>query len=226
MAKPLCLALTIAVLSIGSFAAPAVAQVTPADYERAGGLREEGPGARAQRARAGYWIEKTHRFWYRRSVKGGNEFVLVDADTGQKRPLFDHEKLASTLANIRAGRSRRSRFPSMPLPSKTASARSKRASTVRRGHARWRTTACTKTATVGAFEQRQPPPARRPPPTRSPACRLTASGKRWSPTSTSPSARRAPRRSRCSAPTGRRPTAMNSTRWRGRPTRRSSRRIA
>jgi hypothetical protein len=43
------------------------------------------------------WVEKTPRFWYRRSVKGGSEFVLVEAATAERRPAFDHEKLAAAL---------------------------------------------------------------------------------------------------------------------------------
>src|SRR5262249_55325259 len=44
------------------------------------------------------WIESTSRFWYRKSVQGGNEFVLVDANTLARRPAFDHEKLAASLS--------------------------------------------------------------------------------------------------------------------------------
>jgi hypothetical protein len=43
-------------------------------------------------------IPNTHRFWYRRSVKGGHEFIVVDADTRSKRPAFDHERLAKALS--------------------------------------------------------------------------------------------------------------------------------
>ncbi|MBI4471980.1 MAG: DPP IV N-terminal domain-containing protein [Acidobacteria bacterium] len=43
-------------------------------------------------------IENTNRFWYRKSVKGGNEFVVVDAATLVKRPAFDHARLAETLS--------------------------------------------------------------------------------------------------------------------------------
>ena len=44
------------------------------------------------------WIEKTCRFWYRKSVKGGNEFVLVDAETLVRKPAFDHVRLAASLS--------------------------------------------------------------------------------------------------------------------------------
>ena len=46
------------------------------------------------------WIEDSTRFWYRRAVKGGDEFVLVDAETQAKEPAFDHEKLAATLNDL------------------------------------------------------------------------------------------------------------------------------
>ena len=44
------------------------------------------------------WIEKTSRFWYRRAVPGGHEFIVVDAATKQTQPAFDHARLASALS--------------------------------------------------------------------------------------------------------------------------------
>ena len=78
-------------------ALPALAQGTVADYQRAMGLRDKYQGLAPNVAEPATWIEKTPRFWYRKSVKGGNEFVLVEAGTEQKRPAFDHEKLAAAL---------------------------------------------------------------------------------------------------------------------------------
>jgi len=49
------------------------------------------------------WIEKQDRFWYRRVTAGESEFLLVDAKTGQRQPLFDHDKLAGALTRA-AGR--------------------------------------------------------------------------------------------------------------------------
>src|SRR5215468_12584230 len=74
------------------------AQVTQADYERAAGLREKFQGLVAGAPDSAEWIDKTSRFWYRKSVKGGYEFVLVDAETLAKKPAFDHEKLAAALS--------------------------------------------------------------------------------------------------------------------------------
>ena len=79
---------------------PAVlaAQGTPADYERANALRAKFQGLAANIPERPNWIEKTPRFWYRKSVKGGNEFVLVDAEKKAKSPAFDHVKLAAALS--------------------------------------------------------------------------------------------------------------------------------
>ena len=137
--------------------------MTTADYERAAGLRDKYEAAALNVPGAATWVEKTHRFWYRRSVKGGNEFVLVDADSGQKRPPFDHERLAATMAKM-TGR----KITAVTLPFNTFTFRdNERAIEARFDGAVWTCTladyACTKAPAVGAFEQRQPPPACTPP---------------------------------------------------------------
>ncbi|MEP6783370.1 MAG: DPP IV N-terminal domain-containing protein, partial [Acidobacteriota bacterium] len=43
-------------------------------------------------------IAGTHRFYYRRAVANGFEFVTVDADTQAKQPAFDHQRLAASLS--------------------------------------------------------------------------------------------------------------------------------
>ncbi|HJZ83054.1 MAG TPA: hypothetical protein VKD91_21985, partial [Pyrinomonadaceae bacterium] len=55
----------------------ASAQVTQADYARAAGLRNKFQGLAVDIVDRPTWVGKTSRFWYRKSVKGGNEFVLV-----------------------------------------------------------------------------------------------------------------------------------------------------
>ncbi len=159
MFKPLSAATLLASLVVCALPLPAAAQVTPADYERAAGLREKYEALALNVPGPATWVEKTHRFWYRRSVKGGNEFVLVDADTGQKRPPFDHEKLAATLAKM-TGR----KLTAATLPFSTFTFKdNERAVEARFDNATWTCTladyACAKAPTVGAFEQRQPPPA-------------------------------------------------------------------
>ena len=73
-------------------------QGTRADYERANKLRDKFQGLAVNVPERASWIGTTSRFWYRKSVKGGNEFVLVDAETLTKKPAFDHAKLAASLS--------------------------------------------------------------------------------------------------------------------------------
>jgi dipeptidyl-peptidase 4 len=81
------------------FLAPAGAQGTLADYQRAqqflpGNLRHLISLADVNPR----WIEKTDRFWYRKTTPQGSQFVLVDAEKNTSAPAFDHEKLAGALA--------------------------------------------------------------------------------------------------------------------------------
>ncbi|MGE5357967.1 MAG: DPP IV N-terminal domain-containing protein [Bacteroidales bacterium] len=141
-------------------AAPAVTQ---ADYERATGLREKYQAAIVDIAEPATWIEKTNRFYYRKSVKGGHQFVLVDAETQQKRAAFDHEKLAATLAKL-TGR----KITAVTLPFNAFTFRDgEQVLDVRFDNAQWRCKisdyTCTKSDLVGAFERRQPPAPCTPP---------------------------------------------------------------
>jgi dipeptidyl aminopeptidase/acylaminoacyl peptidase len=68
------------------------------DYERASNLRTRFQGLAVNVPESAHWIGSTSRFWYRKSVAGGHEFVRVDAETQQKRSAFDHEKLAAGLS--------------------------------------------------------------------------------------------------------------------------------
>ncbi len=74
------------------------AQGTRADYERSAKLREQWRPLIVNQPERPTWIEKTHKFWYRKTVGEGGEYVLVDADTASKAPAFDHEKMAAALA--------------------------------------------------------------------------------------------------------------------------------
>src|SRR5262249_43957596 len=74
------------------------AQVTKADYERATSRRSQLQGLAINMADPANAIPDTNRFWYRKTVKGGSEFVVVDPDTQAKRPAFDQEKLAAALS--------------------------------------------------------------------------------------------------------------------------------
>ena len=76
----------------------AEAQATLADYQRAMALRDKYDGLALNIADAPRWIEQTNRFYYRRTVKGGHEWILVDGATQEKQPAFDHEQLAAAIA--------------------------------------------------------------------------------------------------------------------------------
>lgn len=73
------------------------AQGTIADYQRAMGLRDRYDGLAIHTAETPRWIEQTTRFYYRRTVKGGHEWILVDGTTREKQPAFDHAKLAAAI---------------------------------------------------------------------------------------------------------------------------------
>src|SRR5262249_53572701 len=80
------------------------AQVTAADYDRAANLRQKFQNLAVNIPEAAIAVENTSRFWYRKSVKGGNEFVLVDAATLTKKAAFDHQRLAASLSTASGGK--------------------------------------------------------------------------------------------------------------------------
>jgi dipeptidyl aminopeptidase/acylaminoacyl peptidase len=46
-----------------------------------------------------HWFHDNGRFWYRNDLAGGGrEFILVDAERGQRQDAFDHAKLAASLS--------------------------------------------------------------------------------------------------------------------------------
>lgn len=76
------------------------AQGTLADYERANGLREKYNNLANNVPVRVNWIGKSTRFWYQKLVKGGAEFIVVNAETLEKKPAFDHAKLAEAVAKV------------------------------------------------------------------------------------------------------------------------------
>lgn len=74
------------------------AQGTLEDYLRADELEEKYKGLAVNVAENPTWLEDAARFWYRKSVKGGHRFVLVDVDELEKRDAFDHGRLAHVLS--------------------------------------------------------------------------------------------------------------------------------
>jgi len=79
--------------------APAASQGTATEYARSEGLRARIDGVVVDAAEAPLWIgPPSNEFVYRKSVQGGTGFVLVDAVTHEKRPAFDHDRLAASIA--------------------------------------------------------------------------------------------------------------------------------
>jgi dipeptidyl-peptidase-4 len=77
----------------------ASAQGTQADYDRAAKLRGLTQGKVFKTRVQPRWFDGNDRFWYRNDLPGGKrEFVLVDAKAGQRKPAFDHAKLAAGLS--------------------------------------------------------------------------------------------------------------------------------
>jgi dipeptidyl aminopeptidase/acylaminoacyl peptidase len=92
------LTVSVAIVVLAPIALGAQAPQTEADYTRALALREQFTNAAPGIADPATFIDGTSDFWYRRTVKGGREFVRVDTADQRKRPAFDHEKIAAALS--------------------------------------------------------------------------------------------------------------------------------
>jgi dipeptidyl aminopeptidase/acylaminoacyl peptidase len=153
------------------------AQGTVADYQRAFGLRDKYQGLAIDAPDSATWIGKTNRFWYRKTVKGGAQFIVFDADTQEKLPAFDHEKLAAALTSV-SGR----KLTGLTLPFTTFTfVDDGKAIQARVDETVWTCSLdsyiCKVREAVGAFEARQPPPPCTSPP--SDAAPKTSPDKKW-----------------------------------------------
>ncbi|HSY34643.1 MAG TPA: DPP IV N-terminal domain-containing protein [Acidobacteriaceae bacterium] len=92
------------------------AQGTLADYQRAHDLSAKASDLVVNVPGPAHWIGDEHRVWYARSVKGGNEFVLVDADAVTKKPAFDQVKLAVAVSAVTGHAYTALTLPFAPLP--------------------------------------------------------------------------------------------------------------
>ena len=76
----------------------AAGQGLPADYERADQVGARVQGKLTRDRVAPHWFANNDRFWYRVNLGDGRrEFLVVDAPRGERRPAFDHAKLAEAL---------------------------------------------------------------------------------------------------------------------------------
>jgi dipeptidyl aminopeptidase/acylaminoacyl peptidase len=87
----------------------AQARVAP-DYARAESFRSRTEGLVVDAPEPANWINNSN-FWYRKSARGGNTFVLVNATTLEKKAAFDHERIAASLSQA-SGR----RYTAVTLP--------------------------------------------------------------------------------------------------------------
>jgi dipeptidyl aminopeptidase/acylaminoacyl peptidase len=87
-------------LGFGVMATPVVGmgQGTAADYARAEGLARRLDGLVVDAAEPPVWLPSGDSFVYRKSVRGGHTFVLVDAATQQRRTPFDQDRIAAALS--------------------------------------------------------------------------------------------------------------------------------
>lgn len=85
-------------LAFTCLAVPAGAQGTKEDYERALSLRERVENQVFRDRVEPNWLPDGKRFWYRvRTGPDTREMIMVDAETGERKPAFDHAALAAAL---------------------------------------------------------------------------------------------------------------------------------
>ncbi len=97
--------------------APALfSQGTLADYQRAQTLQAKARNLVVNAPGAATSIGNGDHFWYPRSVKGGTEFILVDAGSGTKKLAFDHGKLAAAVSAATAHSYTGLTLPFAPAP--------------------------------------------------------------------------------------------------------------
>jgi hypothetical protein len=85
--------------SVAALSSLLYAQGTLADYQRGQALAEKSRRLVVNVPGQATWIGESDHFWYARTVKGGTDFVLVDAAAGTKKAAFDHEKLAAAISS-------------------------------------------------------------------------------------------------------------------------------
>ena len=77
----------------------AFAQGTQADYERASKLPELTRNKVFHASVEPHWLSDNKQFWYRVDLpEDKKQFLLVDAEKGEKNPAFDHARLAEALS--------------------------------------------------------------------------------------------------------------------------------
>ena len=100
---------------LGLFAVmPALADVTPQQYDAALTLRDRWEYLTRDVAFPASWVKGGHDFVYRETVEGGFAFVRENADTGKKRAAFDQNAVALAL-----GKATHEHYAALRLPFET-----------------------------------------------------------------------------------------------------------
>ena len=74
-------------------------QGSQADYDRAAAMQAATRNKVHRSQVRPHWLAGGTKFWYRVTTgAASSEFILVDAESGSRRPAFDHERLAQSLA--------------------------------------------------------------------------------------------------------------------------------
>lgn len=88
----------LAISAVLTFAGTLLAQGSAADYERAMSLSARTRGKVLKERIDAYWLAGGSRFWYRNDLADGKrEYILVDAVKAERKPAFEHAKLAEIL---------------------------------------------------------------------------------------------------------------------------------
>jgi dienelactone hydrolase len=91
-------------------------QGTLADYQRAQELQAKARDLVVNIPGTVSWIDHSDHFWYPRTVKGGTEFVLVDAEASTKKLAFDRDKLALAISSVTGHKYTGLTLPFAPAP--------------------------------------------------------------------------------------------------------------
>ena len=97
--------LILALAFVVSWGSDGGAQATDvqADYQRALSLNQRLANTQYDTIDDPVWIDGGPKFWYRKTVKGGAQFVLVDPPVKSKAAAFDHARLATSISTAASG---------------------------------------------------------------------------------------------------------------------------
>lgn len=91
------LALLTLTLALPAAATSQTTQLSADDYARAERFLNQHTSPLVYRATVRPQWQDDGRFWYRNTIRGGHEFVMVDPDSGEKGRAFDHGRMSEAL---------------------------------------------------------------------------------------------------------------------------------